>query len=179
MELISPQGRDARPGSEGRRRFATLTALASFALVPWIVLLALTLPHRHVASHWTLTWVGFDVLLLAALVTTSWLAWRRRRVVVLAAFATATLLVCDAWFDVTTARPGADTVIAILTALLLELPLAALLSIVASRVLRAMSRLSLDGAGEPADDAPLRDREKDQRRQHRQSGEGEDLCRVG
>ena len=50
---------------------------------------------------------------------------------VIFAFTTATLLSCDAWFDVTTALGRADTITAIASALLLELPLAALLFAVA------------------------------------------------
>ena len=46
-------------------------------------------------------------------------------------FTTGTLLSCDAWFDVTTASGRADTIIAIASAVLLELPLATLLFAVA------------------------------------------------
>ena len=35
---------------ERRRRFAVLLAGASAGLIPWIVLLAITLPHRYVAA---------------------------------------------------------------------------------------------------------------------------------
>jgi hypothetical protein len=118
-------------GDERRRRFVVLLTAASAGLIPWIVVLAITLPHRYVAGHWTLTWVGFDIALLGCLALTASLAWRRRQSVVLFAFATATLLTCDAWFDVTTASGRADTTIAIASALLLELPLATLLFAVA------------------------------------------------
>lgn len=53
------------PGDERRRRFVLVLTVASVGLVPWIALLALTLPHRYVAHHWTLTWVGFDIALLS------------------------------------------------------------------------------------------------------------------
>jgi len=118
-------------GDERRRRFVVLLTGASVGLIPWIVLLAITLPHRYVAGHWTVTWVGFDIVLLGCLALTAWLAWRRRQSVVIFAFTTATLLSCDAWFDVTTASGRADTIIAIASAVLLELPLAALLFAVA------------------------------------------------
>lgn len=114
-------------GDERRRRLVVLLTGASVGLIPWIVLLAITLPHRYVAGHWTATWVGFDTALLGCLAVTAWLAWRRRQSVVIFAFTTATLLSCDAWFDVTTASGRADTIIAIASALLLELPLATLL----------------------------------------------------
>ncbi|MGH8891296.1 MAG: hypothetical protein ACRDV3_16235 [Acidothermaceae bacterium] len=123
-----------------RRTFATLMTLASVGLIPWIVVLALTLPHRYVAGHWTLTWVGFDVLLLLSLAATGWCAWRRRQVMILAAFTSGTLLICDAWFDVTTASGGADVGVAIATAALLELPLAAVLFAVAWRLLHMTVR---------------------------------------
>ena len=127
----------AHPAVADRRRrtFATVMTLASVGLIPWIVVLGLTLPHRYVAGHWTLTWVGFDVLLLLSLAATGWCAWRRRQVVILAAFTSGTLLICDAWFDVTTASGRTDVWVAIATAVLLELPLAAVLFAVAWRLL--------------------------------------------
>jgi hypothetical protein len=127
-------------GDERRRRFVMLLTGASVGLIPWIVLLAITLPHRYVAGHWTVTWVGFDIVLLGGLALTAWFAWRRRQAVVIAAFTTATLLTCDAWFDVTTASGRADTITAIASALVLELPLAALLFAVAHHLLRLTVR---------------------------------------
>jgi hypothetical protein len=123
-----------------RRRLVVLLTGASVGLIPWIVLLGIQLPHRYMAGHWRLTWVGFDVFLLAGLGLTAWLAWRRRQAVVIAAFMTATLLACDAWFDITTASGRADTVIAIASAVLLELPLATLLFAVAYHLLHLTVR---------------------------------------
>lgn len=120
---------------ERRRRFVFFLTVCSAALVPWIIFLAFTLPHRYVAGHWTLTWVGFDIALLTGLALTAWFAWRRRQAVVITAFITGTLLTCDAWFDVTTASGRLDAATAIASALLLELPLAALLFAVASHLL--------------------------------------------
>ncbi|MGZ4592589.1 MAG: hypothetical protein ACXV3C_01895 [Actinomycetes bacterium] len=127
-------------GDRRRRRFVLLLSGVSIGFIPWIVLLAVTLPHRYVAGHWTLTWVGFDVVLLAGLAVTAWLAWARRQAVVVAAFTTATLLICDAWFDVTTASGRTDVAVALGSALLLELPLAALLFLVARHLLRLTVR---------------------------------------
>ena len=127
LAALSGQLSALSAGDERRRRLAVLLTGASAGLIPWIVLLAITLPHRYVAGHWTVTWVGFDLALLSCLALTAWLAWRRRQSVVIFAFTTATLLSCDAWFDVTTASGRADTIIAIASALLLELPLATLL----------------------------------------------------
>ena len=135
-----------------RRRLVLMLTVASAVLIPWIVLLALTLPRHYVAGHWRLTWVGFDIILLAGLAATAWFAWRRRQAVVISAFITATLLTCDAWFDITTASGQKDTLEAIASAVLVELPLAALLFWVAYRLLRAAVRRAcgLDGhPGEP------------------------------
>jgi hypothetical protein len=123
-----------------RRSFATVMTAASIALIPWVVLLGLTLPHRYVAGHWTLTWVGFDVLLLVSLGATGWFAWRKNQAVILAALASGTLLTCDAWFDVTTASGRVDVAVAALTAALLELPLAAMLFFTAHRLLHSTVR---------------------------------------
>jgi hypothetical protein len=134
-------------GDERRKRFVLLLAGASVGLVPWIVLLALTLPHRYVAGHWTITWVGFDIVLLSGLALTAWLAWRRRQAVVIAAFTTGTLLTCDAWFDITTASGRVDTITAVASALVLELPLATLLYAVAYHLLRLTVRRAQAATG--------------------------------
>jgi hypothetical protein len=47
-QLPAPSAADER-----RRRLVVLLAGASAGLIPWIVLLAITLPHRYVAGHWT------------------------------------------------------------------------------------------------------------------------------
>jgi hypothetical protein len=122
-------------GNERRKRLVVVLTSASAGLIPWIVLLARTLPHRYLAGHWALTWVGFDVVLLGCLALTAWLAWRRRQAVVITAFVSSTLLACDAWFDVTTASGRIDTIFAIASAVVLELPLAVLLFVVAHHFL--------------------------------------------
>ena len=118
-----------------RRRLVLMLTAASVGLIPWTVLLAVTLPPRYLAGNWTVTWVGFDSILLSVLALTAWLAWRRRQAVVITAFVAATLLTCDAWFDITTSAGRTDTVIAVLSAVFLELPLAGLLFAVAHHLL--------------------------------------------
>jgi hypothetical protein len=99
-------------------------AFAVFAilLVPWIGYLAVTLPYTT-RVHDRTAWVGFDILLMLMLAVTAFLAWRGVARVALAATATATMLVVDAWFDVFTARGGADLVQALVLSVV-ELSLA-------------------------------------------------------
>ena len=118
-----------------RRLRLVLMTGASVALVPWIIYLALTLPEKYEAHNWTATWVGFDVLLLLFIITTAVLGFLRRQLLILTAFTTGVLLICDAWFDVMTATP-ADRWISVLTAIFGELPLSILLISGALRILR-------------------------------------------
>lgn len=111
-----------------------LYAALAVLLIPWIAYLRVTLPSHVINRHYNLSWVGFDILLLLALSRTAWLAFRRRRQVELPAVMTATLLIVDAWFDITTARPGWPFVEAILLAALVEFPLAALCVALTHRV---------------------------------------------
>ncbi|HWC34578.1 MAG TPA: hypothetical protein VG650_07090 [Mycobacteriales bacterium] len=97
----------------------------AFLLVPWIIYLGVVLPDHTTSRHWDVAWVGFDAFEFAALVVTAWLAYRRSAWVASSAAATAALLFIDAWFDITTAS-GWNLVQAIGSAVLLELPLAAL-----------------------------------------------------
>lgn len=105
------------------------------ALVPWIVYLALTLPQNYSAQHWRATWVGFDILLLSFMIGTAVLGFLRHSLLTPIAFTTGVLLVCDAWFDIMTARRG-DMMVSVLSALFGELPLAAILIIGTLRMIQ-------------------------------------------
>ncbi|ORB48352.1 hypothetical protein BST43_24890 [Mycobacteroides saopaulense] len=116
---------EVAPPNLGRFRVLRLGLMigGSIALIPWITYLAFTLPENYVAQRWTATWVGFDMLLVAFMVATAVLGLLRRQLLVLTAFTTGVLLICDAWFDVMTAGPS-ELRWAILAAVLAELPLA-------------------------------------------------------
>ena len=100
-------------------------ALAAAGLVPWTIWLTFTLPSRHVTQHYDLAWTGFDVLLIAAIASTTWAALRGSRWLAPWATATGTMLVCDAWFDVVTSSGGGERARALLEATFVELPFAA------------------------------------------------------
>jgi hypothetical protein len=106
------------------------------ALIPWTVYLATTLPSHYVARNWVATWVGFDILLLAMLALTAFAGWRRKQIVFPTAFGTGVLLICDAWFDVMTSHRGHDLTQALLSAVIVELPLAFILIAGPLRLLR-------------------------------------------
>ncbi|HET9647741.1 MAG TPA: hypothetical protein VFP34_05860 [Microlunatus sp.] len=109
-----------------RRAGSAMLLVAALVLVPWIGYLAVTLPTAYEAGHWNLAWVGFDVVLLVLIATTAVLARRSHPMLPVTAFATGVLLVCDAWLDSTTSS-GSDHTWALITALVVELPLAAVL----------------------------------------------------
>jgi hypothetical protein len=97
-------------------------------------------------------WVGFDIALVVMLSWTAWNAWHRRQMLVVTAIVTATLLVCDAWFDIVLDWGTRQVAVPIATATLAELPLAALLVRVAVRLIRAVQRArwqELGRDGEP------------------------------
>ncbi|WEO95645.1 hypothetical protein A6P39_017330 [Streptomyces sp. FXJ1.172] len=85
-----------------------LVALAAAAvlLVPWMVVLAVTLPGSTRVDNWPLTWIGLDVLMAAGCAATALLGLRGDPRSRLTASATASVAVLDAWFDITTARAG-------------------------------------------------------------------------
>ncbi|WP_344504341.1 hypothetical protein [Dactylosporangium maewongense] len=143
-----------RAGERTRRRFVVVVVTAALFLIPWVAVLAWTLPPRYLAGHWRATWVGFDLVLAAALAATAWAAARRRQVLLLTAVVSATLLVCDAWFDLMTAA-GPDHWVSLGTALLVELPLAAWLLYVAHHLIRLSLRRMLTLSGQSFTDLPL------------------------
>jgi hypothetical protein len=107
----------------------------TLVLIPWVVYLSFALPDDYLVHDWTATWVGFDLLLLALMGATVIFGILRRQVMLLTAFATGILLVCDAWFDLMTAGPK-DFRLAVLTSVLGELPLAAALITGTLRLIR-------------------------------------------
>jgi hypothetical protein len=147
--------RDTLVSRRRRRRIVDLLVITCLGLIPWIVLLGLTLPRRYFANHWTLAWVGFDVALLCALAATAWAAWRRRQTVIVVALVTGTMLVVDAWFDIVTDSTTRDLILSIASAVFGELPLAALLFFIAFRLMRLTTHTARTLAGE-GDDPPLR-----------------------
>lgn len=121
---INPNSEWAR---KRRRHTIALLAICAGGLVPWTILLAVTLPRQYDAHHWRLAWVGFDMLLLVGLASTAYLGWRGRQMVIGTSIATAMLLICDAWFDVSLDLGTPDVWTSLASAVLVELPLAALL----------------------------------------------------
>ncbi|MET7700967.1 MULTISPECIES: hypothetical protein [unclassified Streptomyces] len=96
-----------RPGGAGARRWTlVILGAAAAALVPWMVLLARTLPANAEVRNWQVAWVGLDVLMAAGCAATAVLGFRGHPHARLTASATASVAVLDAWFDITTAQPG-------------------------------------------------------------------------
>ena len=147
--------RDTEATRKRRRRIIDVLLIACLVLIPWIVVLGLTLPHRYVADHWAVAWVGYDLALLCALATTAWAAWRRRQIVILASLITGTMLIVDAWFDIVTDSTTRDLIISVVTAVAGELPLAALAFLGAFRLIRLTTYTARSLAGERGD-LPLR-----------------------
>ncbi len=138
-----------------RRIRLTLLTAGSMAMVPWVAYLAVTLPDNYVAHNWLVTWIGFDSLLVGFMLTTLILGWLRRQLLVFAAFTTGVLMICDAWFDLMTAGPR-DVGLSVVTALLIELPLAIFMIVSAVRIMRlTLTRLWLLDPGKRLWDLPL------------------------
>ncbi|MEV6929065.1 hypothetical protein AB0M46_31870 [Dactylosporangium sp. NPDC051485] len=149
--LAPPVTRRSRDVAEGaRRRFVIVVGVASVLMIPWVIALTVTLPPKYLAGHWRITWVGFDVVLGAALALTAWAALRRRQIMILAAQVSGTLLACDAWFDLLTAA-GDDRWISLATSVLIELPLAMWLFFVSHHIVRLSMRRLLILSGQSPD----------------------------
>lgn len=119
-----------------------LFSLAAIVLVPWILFLVRSLPSTHAAAHWDIAWAGFDLGLALLLLGVAVAAWRRSPWLEGAATAAAALLAVDAWFDVLTSSSNVERLVAIGEAVLVELPLAVVLVLLArdaERVLRFQS----------------------------------------
>ena len=130
---------DSAPMQPAPRWVAPVFAVLGTATLPWTAYLAMTLPPQINSHHYRLAWVGFDAMLVVALLLTAYFAWKGRPLVGLLAAITATMLVLDAWFDVTMSN-RADRPSAILSAVLVELPLAALCGWIVQHVDQVVER---------------------------------------
>ena len=135
--LVAPpvKIRRSNPARLGRL-IAIAVGLAAIVMIPWTVFLGYTLPRRYDAKHWSLLWIGFDVILCGVLLTFAWLTWKRRQLMLVTAIIAGTLLFCDAWFDVITSWGNQDHWVTVATALFVELPLAAFMFWLAYRAIR-------------------------------------------
>ncbi|MGO8959579.1 MAG: hypothetical protein ACLQFR_19760 [Streptosporangiaceae bacterium] len=130
---------DRPPDGGGNRRRAILLVVivgCCLGLAAWTGLLAATLPRYYRAGGWRGAWVGFDIALLCAFAVTGWASWRRRQILIICLVVLATLLCCDAWFDVVLDARTAGFQLSLLSAILVELPLAAVAILGARRLLR-------------------------------------------
>jgi hypothetical protein len=124
-----------------------LLTLGAVSETIWTVYVGWELPRRYVANHWDIAWVGLDVAQVIMLSASAWAAWKRSTLLVIFSTSSATLLLLDAWFDVTTARHG-DVFQSILLACIVEVPSALVLVWVAHRVLSHTTLLPTGNANE-------------------------------
>ena len=144
MQKLAAMDRMGLPRTrEGDRRRAIALAVivvCCIVLAAWIGVLATTLPRYYRTGSWRGAWVGFDIGLLAAFAATGWASFRRRQVLIICLVVLATLLCCDAWFDVVLNVRTQGFELSLLSALVIELPLAGLAIAGARRLLRLTSQ---------------------------------------
>ena len=114
-----------------------LMAVGCAALAVWIVYLSIKLPSSYHAENWDVAWIGFDTALLGSLIATTIAMFKHRTVVITFATISATLMFTDAWFDIVTSRTGTEQLLAIGTAVLIEIPIAIALATFSHRRITA------------------------------------------
>lgn len=117
-------------------RWLSLTMIIGvLAMIPWTVYLSFSLPVRFRAQDWNVAWVGFDSALIIVLAATAWAAWFRRQILAATSIVAATMLLCDAWFDVNTSLGTKYQSLTLVTALVANVPMAACFIWLARRIM--------------------------------------------
>jgi hypothetical protein len=137
--------------ARGRRFGALISIACCTVLAGWIIVLLPTLHRTFHAQHWRGAWVGFDLVLLVAFALTGWAFWRGRQIVIALLVITATLLCCDAWFDVVLDAGSSDVWGSVASAVFVELPIALLMFNAARRLIRLSALIPLIGSAEITD----------------------------
>jgi hypothetical protein len=147
----------ARPRSTGTwsaKVCPTWVAVAFFAgcvvIVPQIIHLTNTLPHRAIANHWRGAWVVLDIGEAILMALTGWFLVKRSAAVIITGSMLTALLWMDAWFDVITSVGRENVVTALLLAGLVELPLSGLCLFVVIRNLRHVCLVACGGGAAEA-----------------------------
>jgi hypothetical protein len=118
------------------RWVAVMYAVLAVVTIPWAIYLAVSLPTKHLSTHWDISWVGLDTAIVFLLILNAVYSYLESKWLVMSATATSTLLLVDGWFDVMSSHPGKQLIQALAMALLVELPLAILTFRVALRLVR-------------------------------------------
>ncbi len=144
------------PRLRRRMRFALLFTMGCcIFLAGWIAILILTLPGHYTSDDWQTVWVGLDLAELAGFAAIGWAAWHQRQIVVFLMITTGTLLVCDAWFDITLDFGSRGFTTSIVAAVLVELPLAFLMFASAGRLVRVTIQIVMQLSGVAGSPPPL------------------------
>lgn len=136
-ERARPQRSPRSLRHPSRRAVGWMLTAAGLAMLPWLFVLAVSLPGSVTAQHWGVAWVGLDSLEALGLTCTGLLLRRRDPRASLTAAGTAVLLLVDAWFDVLTSGAGTERAVAVLMAGGVELPIAGLCVVLAVRLFPA------------------------------------------
>ncbi|HUV57925.1 MAG TPA: hypothetical protein VMV96_03885 [Acidimicrobiales bacterium] len=137
-----------RPARPSYAKFTQwLLVFVPVALLGWMIYLLTDLPVSYRAQNWDIAWIGYDFAMLMSLSTTAWAFWNRRQLAIPAAVISATFLVVDAWFDVVTSQRGFDLDAALISAFVVELPLATYLIHFSRRAIRYSIRNAQMHAG--------------------------------
>jgi hypothetical protein len=119
-----------------RRLLIALTVVSAVVLLPWIGLLSVTLRETSSGGAWRIAWVGFDTALFLSFAVSGYFVWKRRQIAPVVMAVTATLVFTDAWFDLTLSWNTPEFTVAMLSALIIEIPLAFVLVFAATKMLR-------------------------------------------
>lgn len=112
-----------------------LSLVIMIGMIPWTIYLAITLPGHFHVHNWRLAWVGFDMVLILMLGFTTWAAWKSRQVLILTSIIMSTLLLCDAWFDISTSFNTSSQNLTIFTALIGNFPASIFFGFLARRMI--------------------------------------------
>jgi hypothetical protein len=144
------------PRVRRRRRLGLLIVTSCcVVLAAWIAILILTLPSRFTSSDWRAVWVGLDIAELLGFAAIAWAAWHQRQIVNFFLIITGTLLLCDAWFDVALDYGTPDFTASVLSAVLVEIPLAFLMFTAARRLVRLTFETVIELSGGSGPTPPL------------------------
>ena len=114
-----------------KHRYVVLSVFLFFAIIltPWTIYLSRNLPSNYITRNWDVVWIGIDAMIIIGFLLIAILGYLKSKWLVIAVASSATLIILDAWLDITSSWHTPDFNQSVVLAVFFELPTAIMMCV--------------------------------------------------